>query len=124
MSKPRTQKEALLHIQHRLAEGTLGAVNHQNECMYRSGDKNCAIGCLFTPEQLDWIELYDMNEGTGVEELKDFIGMKNMLHVSGGLSINELSDIQEAHDRWAYNKSEYERGLFVELLKEMIAREK
>ena len=92
----RTRKQAYKHILAELDAGRLGAAG-EHGCVYESGKKHCAVGCLFSPDQLKDIKRRRLNAEFGVRELAREIGKENIEAVTG-LELYELRLLQEKHD--------------------------
>lgn len=95
--KARTKEAALQNILTELDAGRLGAKGVHSGCVYESEDgKHCSVGCLFTPEQHEWIQSRKLN-GVRVQDLAASVGEENLFHMTG-MSVKELSVIQRSHD--------------------------
>jgi hypothetical protein len=88
----------------RLGQGLLGATK-DGEPVYRSGRKTCGVGALFTPAQLRDIQLRGLND-VPIPMLVCSIGDKNLEAVTG-FTIQELRNLQAAHDEAAVFSNEY-----------------
>jgi hypothetical protein len=94
--KARTKQEAFQHILAELDAGRLGA-RTIGGCVYESKDgKHCGVGCLFTPEQHECIQISGLGRHN-VISLCESIGKKNLFHMTG-MGVEELSMIQVLHD--------------------------
>ena len=122
--KQRTPLQAYKRILSRWNARKLGAQSSQT-CLYRAVkdgvETNCGVGCLFSKDQLDWLENRKLNRcpisngGYWSETrcLEDVVGVKNLEFVTG-LSINELSELQGIHDNSAWNHTLYDvHGKFI-----------
>lgn len=76
-------------------DGKLGA-GKGSACMYSMGKRNCAVGFMFTPTQIEDIKARRLNRAN-VMELSDKIGGKNIETVTG-FPIRELQSLQNLHD--------------------------
>ena len=74
----------------------LGAMSG-GACAYLSGTRRCAVGFMFSPEQLADIKKRDLNENTSVRQLGKVIGENNIEQVTG-FTMDELEELQDQHD--------------------------
>lgn len=74
----------------------LGAMSG-GACAYSSGTRRCAVGFMFSPEQLADIKRRDLNENTSVRQLAKMIGEDNIEQVTG-FTMDELEELQDEHD--------------------------
>jgi len=100
--KARTKREALEHIKAEFEAGRLGASDMMG-CLYEKQQadgtvKHCAVGCLFTPEQHQWIQSHGLN-GNGIYSLANYVGEQNLKHMTG-MGVAELGSLQREHDRY------------------------
>lgn len=109
--KCRTAIESLKYIIKRAGENKLGPTKLDltknstwDNCMYEypSGN-NCAVGCLFSKEQLKYINEYN---SISIDALSDVIGVKNIETVTG-LELQDLISLQQIHDDAADEYREY-----------------
>lgn len=77
--------------------GKLGAFDEYEVCMYRYGDKRCAVGALFNNAQLDDIQKRRLNT-MSIRVVASDIGRRNIETVTG-FTLDELETIQDQHDR-------------------------
>lgn len=96
----RTREESLKRIVAQINAGKVGPrpeemPKHSCEYRYPSGN-HCAIGCLLSAEQLDYIAGHELNEMTASYAAK-WIGKSNLETVTG-MQMVELSTIQKIHD--------------------------
>jgi len=87
-----TKDEALKKILEQSKAGLLGALHPEVGCVYRQGQKHCAIGCLLTEQQLDEIE-QDGNDGFSALELYKYSFAREL-----GLTDRQMSAVQNWHD--------------------------
>ncbi len=102
--KCRTATESLKYIIKRAGANKIGPTKSDltknptwSNCMYEypSGN-NCAVGCLFSKEQLKYINKYNSNN-ISIDALSNVIGVKNIETVTG-LKLQDLISLQEIHD--------------------------
>lgn len=99
--KCRSAIESLEHIIKRAKAGKIGPTKKDRDeykhCAYKypSGN-NCAVGCLFSKDQLKDICNKNVN-GNGVVSLARVIGAHNLETVTG-MDIPSLLLLQKAHD--------------------------
>ena len=74
----------------------LGAMSG-GACAYSSGTRRCAVGFMFSPEQLADIKWRDLNENTSIRHLASVIGEDNIEQVTG-FTVDELEELQDEHD--------------------------
>lgn len=91
----RTRIQALEHILSCYNADKLGAMKYGG-CVYEYRNKNCGIGCLFTPEQIKDIKLRQLN-ALPIEHVAEYIGEDN-IEIVTGMKIEELCAIQNIHD--------------------------
>ena len=102
----RTKRESLLHIIAQAEAGTISAKDKRDarfgQCayVYPSGN-NCAVGSLFSKEQLKDIERLELNE-MSIDYVADKIGEKNIEAVTG-MTMFELESLQKTHDEVLQN---------------------
>lgn len=100
MTTVRTRNQVLQHILDELNAERLGAMDG-NRCVYEDDEgKHCAVGCLFTPEQHQWIKTSGAS-GDSVSALLSRPGAPDINEFAGGLTWDNLDDLQNLHDRWA-----------------------
>lgn len=106
----RTREESLRHIISQASKGKIGpkitskGKIHSKDsrtsellCRYEyASGNNCAIGSLFSPQQLRQIKKDGKND-TSVSALKSAYGQKNLEAVTG-LTFKELDKLQSKHD--------------------------
>ena len=99
MTSPRTKKQALEWIREHLETGKLGAAGADG-CLYQDSEgRHCAVGCLFTQEQHDWIQSHEGLNSMGITQL---MGLAPEFSTSfSDLSLAEVQRIQNHHDRVA-----------------------
>ena len=94
--------QSLNRVREMFLAGRLGAAD-TDSCVYHQvgGEKRverfCAVGCLFTAEQLADIKKHGMNSGVGIQELAEQFGKRNLEAVTG-LKIGDLENLQSSHD--------------------------
>jgi len=101
--KCRTRNESLKHIIEQTKAGKVGPKSSDQHVMfgdlcsyqYESGN-NCAVGCLFTKEQLKWIDDRLLNN-TDILDLSQRVSVENIEAVTG-IPLTTLYDIQCEHD--------------------------
>ena len=96
-------------------------------CAYSSGTRRCAVGFMFSPEQLADIKRRDLNENTGIDTLVSAIGENNIEQVTG-FTMDELKELQDEHDGSSHdltNRMQKVRAdsLFVKHLYKAISKE-
>lgn len=97
MQAQRTKLEAYRHVLQAYYAGILGAFS-AGACAYRRGNRRCAVGCLFNDAQLEDLKARKLNAKATIGIVAGVIGKKNIEHVTG-LSMPELLDLQNRHDR-------------------------
>ena len=101
---PRTRNESLQHILDELEAGRLGAMDpgSKTQCVYEDDKGNhCAIGCLLTTEQHKVIKSNNANGFSVAGIFQVDGGMLSIDEIAPDFTINELKQIQKAHDDWA-----------------------
>ena len=88
-----------------LAKGLLTAQQSNGACVYRDGPFRCAVGAVFTDEQLDVIESLDMNANTDSSNLFERLKDKGY-EVPDLQEQNDIENIQGCHDMWIAMASE------------------
>ena len=96
----RTREESLKHIIKQAKAGKIGPKGSEwssGSCHYKylSGN-HCAVGCLFSANQLKDIERRDFNS-TSIAMVAQEIGQKNIEAVTG-MTVRELVKLQRLHD--------------------------
>jgi hypothetical protein len=93
----RTPLQAYQHVLKALDAGTVSPELMSDHCVYTQGKKlNCGVGSLFTRAQLKDIKARGLNSQI-IRAVGCAIGEHNLLEVTG-LDMQQLEDLQEAHD--------------------------
>lgn len=81
----------------------LGAMSG-GACVYSSGTRRCAVGFMFSPEQLADIKRRGLNENTSIDTMASVIGEDNIEQVTG-FTMDELEELQDEHDGSSHDLS-------------------
>ncbi len=88
---------ALLKVREAALNNKLGASDTYSSCLYKKGDRNCAIGYLLPKKDLKWIIDNKFNTNTAVDFIAGKLGVK-YLEEAVGLPMSVMSELQDLHD--------------------------
>ena len=93
----------------------LGAVDGLR-CVYRQGDKRCAIGCLFDDGVLDLLDARGLGREVVDELYREFSNLGELL----GLTRAQAGELQGYHDETNFGRPA-QRDAFIATLEDIVA---